>query len=112
MDSMDKLWGEVDSLKETRIRHDERMKRLEMDNKQLFQHVANVESSVSEMRDEMREGFRQMNERIGEMNNQKVKQSGYALGAAEERKKLMKQFALWVSIAAIAVSFVTWWFTK
>lgn len=112
MESMDKLWTEVDSLKECRIRHDERMKRLETDHKQLLQHVTGVEVSVSEMRDEIREGFKQMNTRISDFDSLKANQEGYEKGKKESRESMLKQFGLWVSIVALGGSFVYWILTR
>lgn len=112
MDSMDKLWVEVDSLKESRIRHDERMKRLEIDHKQLLQHMTGVELSVSEMRDEIREGFKLMNSRISEFDSLKANQEGYDKGRKETQATMFKQFGLWLTIVGLGGSFVYWILTR
>lgn len=112
MDPMDKLWIEVDSLKESRIRHDERMKRLEIDHKQLLQHISSVELSVTEMREEIREGFKQMSARISEFDSLKASQEGYDKGRKETQVTMLKQFALWLTIVGLGASFVHWILTR
>lgn len=108
MVDMDKLWKEVDTLKECRIRHDVRLSRIESDHKETMKHINRVETNIAEMRDEIRAGFANVSLRIDDYEKEKSQISGYKAGQVDALKK----FGLWVSIATIAGSFVAWWATK
>jgi len=105
---MDKLWHEVDSLKESRTRHDERIKRLEADHKETIGHLTRVESSLDDFRAEIREGFKMVGERIDYIEGKRKEADGYARGQMDA----LKRFGLWLTIAALAGSFFAWWLTR
>jgi len=108
MDSTTKLWSEIDSLKESRIRHDERMKRLEAGQTQAMEHFAKLETKFDEVRGDLSKGFGAVTERISEIERTATSQDGYRKGQIDSLKK----FGLWVSIAAVVISLIAWGVTR
>lgn len=108
MEPMEKLWHEVDGLKESKTRHDERIKRLESDHKETMKHLSAVETSIDDFRTEIRDGFRVIGERIDDIEGKKREHDGYQKGQMDALKK----FGLWLTIAALAGSFFAWWLTR
>lgn len=108
MEHADKLWAKVDTLEEARIRHDERIHRLESDHQQMLAHVTRVETSMAEMREEIRDGFKAVGKRIDQSESDAREQAGYRIGQLDALKK----FGLWVTIATLSASIFTWWISK
>jgi len=109
---MDKVWNKIDGLEESRIRHDERMNRMqaerESDRKETNRHLAKLETSFEEIRTEVRQGFHLIGQRLNETEATKHKKVGYEQGVKETRVGMLKQFGLWLSIAALLLSFLFW----
>ena len=116
MADMDKLVSDIESLKEARIRHDERLKATERGNQKAMESISKLEGELNEKFDtlltEMREGFSKVHERIDDIEGSKRDQIGYERGVSESRKAMLKQFGLWVSMGALAIAFLAWWVTK
>jgi predicted nucleic acid-binding Zn-ribbon protein len=112
MTDTSKIVTEVETLKESRIRHDERLKRLEHDHVETMRHLTNVESSIQEFRDEIRSGFGKISKRIDDIEGQTREQSGYKKGLEEAQSGMFKQFSLLVSVAALFVTVIVWWLSK
>jgi predicted nucleic acid-binding Zn-ribbon protein len=112
MTDTSKIITEVETLKESRIRHDERLKRLEHDHVETMRHLTNVESSIQEFRDEIRSGFGKISKRIDDIEGQTREQSGYKKGLEEAQSSMFKQFSLLVSVAALFVTVIVWWLSK
>ena len=112
MDSVDKLWSKVDSLEETRIRHDERMKQLEAGQSRAMEHFAKLEAKFDDVRNDIAAGFQTVSARIDEIEGSKREHKGYEAAQKETRVAMMKQFALWVSIVGLGASFLFWVLTR
>ena len=112
MTDTSKIVTEVETLKESRIRHDERLKRLEHDHVETMRHLTNVESSIQEFRDEIRSGFGKISKRIDDIEGQTREQSGYKKGLEEAQSSMFQQFSLLVSVAALFVTVIVWWLSK
>lgn len=108
MEPVEKLWSEVDSLKEARIRHDERMKKLEASDQKHMEHFAKLEKSIEDTRSEIRTGFATIGKRIDQAELNKSEQAGYKKGQTETRTTMLKQFGLWLTIGGLIASFVYW----
>jgi predicted nucleic acid-binding Zn-ribbon protein len=108
MDSMNKLWIEVDSLKESRIRHDERMNRLEAGQTQAMEHFAKLETKFDEVRGDIANGFGSVSERINDIEREATENQVYRKGQINALKK----FGLWISLFVAIISFFAWGFNK
>lgn len=94
MADMDKLWQEVDNLKESRIRHDERMKQLEQGQARAMEHFAKLETKFDEIRTDIAAGFKTVSERIDSIEERKAENTGYRKGQMDALKKWGSLFAI------------------
>lgn len=108
MESMDKLWHEVDGLKEAKIRHDERIKQNQLNTDKALKEVVRLEGDLNAKFDaltvEIREGFKLVGERIDEIEGQKKHSEGYRSGQIDALKK----FGLWFTILTFGIGVIMW----
>lgn len=105
---MEKLWQEVDILKENKVRHDERIKRLECDHKETLSQISEVKTGLDDFRSEIRDGFKLIGERIDDIEGKKREADGYQKGQLDA----LKRFSLWLTIAALVGGFIAWWLNR
>lgn len=108
MDNMDKLWTEVDGLKETRTRHDERIRRLESDHKETMKHLSSVEAGLEDFRAEIREGFQTIGKRIDDIEGNKRENDGYKKGKMDA----LKTWGAWFAILTFVAGVIMWSLNK
>lgn len=109
---MDRLWHEVSILKESQIRHDERLRQ----NEESMQNIAKATASLRGDMDakfdaltlEIREGFKIVGKRIDAIEGQKERSEGYKAGQMDALKK----FGLWFTILTFAAGVVMWRLTQ
>ncbi|AIM40768.1 hypothetical protein PR08_gp10 [Idiomarinaceae phage Phi1M2-2] len=108
MEPMEKLWQDVDALKEGQIRHDERIRQNEQQASRALKEVVRLEGDLNAKFDaltvEIREGFKIVGERIDEIEGRKKRDEGYRAGQLDALKK----FGLWFTILTFAVGVIMW----
>lgn len=116
MDSVDKLWQKVDHLSENQIRQDERIAVVERQNQQMLKHMSTLEGKVQAgiegLGAKFDECFAELSNRMSEYDAHIKHQEGYEKARRELQATFIKKAGLWISVASIAVGFITWWITK
>lgn len=116
MADMEKALADIEVLKESRIRHDEQIKANRETTEKAMRLISKLDGEINEKFDmlirEMREGFEKTHQRIDDVEGKKHEKEGYDRGMKETRAAMLKQFGIWVSIAALGLSFIIWWLTK
>lgn len=108
MEKIERLWSQVDELKETQIRHDERMRQIQQGQVRAMEHFAKLETKFDELSSDITTGFQTVSARMDSLEEDTATATGYKKGQKDALKLWGSLFTILTFLAGV----IMWWLSR